>query len=61
MSKQLTITIPEYVAKRTIDKNPGKNRSEWIAELLLLGMEAKEKVTPEFFSLVNDSHIGVEA
>jgi len=64
MTKHLSVSLPEYIMKRTVEKNPGKNKSEWVAELLLLGIEAKENntITPEFYSLVGgSSSSGVEA
>ena len=43
MVMHMTISIPQYVWDRTVAKNPRKNRSEWISELLLEGIEAYEK------------------
>jgi len=42
MVKHIHITVPDYVWRRTIEKFPHKNKSEFVSELLLLGAEAKE-------------------
>ena len=39
----MTITLQEYVFKKAMDACPYKNKSEWIAELMLRGIESWEK------------------
>ena len=42
MVQHVHASIPEYIYKR-INKSPYKNKSEWISELLLRGIESWEK------------------
>lgn len=46
MSKYIGVTVPDYIWNKTLGKFPHKNRSELVAELLLLGAEVKERENP---------------
>lgn len=40
MAQKLTVTVPDWVERDVVNKNPYKNKSEWIAELLIKGKKA---------------------
>lgn len=45
MSKVVTLSMPDFVHRRVMEKKPKelKNNSEWFTEILLLGIERKEQ------------------
>ena len=43
MVKQCTVTMPNWVFERILGSRPeGINKSEWMSELLVLGLERKK-------------------
>jgi metal-responsive CopG/Arc/MetJ family transcriptional regulator len=41
MTKQFTVTFPDYVAEEVIRKQPSSNRSEWFQELVVKGLQTR--------------------
>lgn len=37
MVKKLGVSIPDWIYRDVIENNPGPNKSEWVAELLVKG------------------------
>lgn len=43
MAKHIHVSVPTYLYDKVMENKPYKNTSEWVQELLALGIEAKEK------------------
>jgi|ETN01SMinimDraft_4_1059930.scaffolds.fasta_scaffold406726_1 hypothetical protein len=43
MAVRLNVSVPEWVVRKIVNKSPYKNKSEWVAELLVEGYEKVKK------------------
>jgi hypothetical protein len=41
MVRKLGVSIPDWIYNDVVENNPGSNKSEWIAELLVKGYQKK--------------------